>query len=266
MRRLNRNGIAAVGALAIALGISTTATAVDGVIEINDTKASVGSVTGGDAPGYPVTISASGSYVLTSNLRGTLTFGTNFIDVTADDVTIDLNGFTIECITLVIGGPAIPCTLSTGNGIDAGEHRGLTVLNGTVKWMGNDGIVAGEGARLQGLHLIQNDRYGAFLDETAVVVETEAGQNGDAGLRLSAGSTVAHSTIHRNGKGIIGTGGLHVVQNAIYANTGYGITSLNGGSVGMGMNTLWGNNGAGAETDGLDVQIGWNQCGNGLCP
>jgi len=96
--------------LGLALGFATTAAAVDGVIEINSAKVAAGGVTAADTPGYPVTISKSGSYVLTSNLAATLTFGTDFIDVTTDDVTIDMNGFVLECITLVVGGPPIPCT------------------------------------------------------------------------------------------------------------------------------------------------------------
>jgi hypothetical protein len=42
--------------------------AVDGVIEINQSRALAGGVTPGDAPGFPVTISARGSYRLTGNL------------------------------------------------------------------------------------------------------------------------------------------------------------------------------------------------------
>jgi len=42
--------------------------AVDGVIEINQAKAKAGAVTAGDTPGFPVTISAAGSYRLTGDL------------------------------------------------------------------------------------------------------------------------------------------------------------------------------------------------------
>jgi hypothetical protein len=252
--------------LCVGLGLTTTAAAVDGVIEINATKASVGGVTAGDAAGYPVTLSQSGSYVLTGNLRASLTFATPFIDVTADNVTIDMNGYAIECRMIQIGGPAIPCTLSSGNGIEATEFRGLTVLNGTIKWMGQDGVAAADGARLEGMNLVENGRYGAFLGEAAVVVETRAGRNGDAGLRVSAGSTISQSAIFDNGKGIVAAGGVHVVQNAVYANTGLGLSSINGGDVAIGMNSFWGNNGAGAETDGSVFLIGSNQCGIGFCP
>ena len=44
------------------------ALAVDGVIEINQARALAGGVTAGDSAGFPVTLSASGSYRLTGNL------------------------------------------------------------------------------------------------------------------------------------------------------------------------------------------------------
>ena len=85
-------GPVALGVLALAL--ARPALAVDGVIEINQTRAVAGGVTAGDTAGFPVTISASGSYRLTSDLQvGT---SANFgITIGAADVTLDLNGFNI---------------------------------------------------------------------------------------------------------------------------------------------------------------------------
>jgi len=51
----------------------------------------------GDAAGFPVTISEVGSYRLTGNLS---IGSTDAIEITADNVTLDLNGFLIigpEC-------------------------------------------------------------------------------------------------------------------------------------------------------------------------
>ena len=55
-------------ALGLGLALASRAVAVDGVIEINTAKALAGGVTTGDTPGFPVTISESGSYRLTGNL------------------------------------------------------------------------------------------------------------------------------------------------------------------------------------------------------
>ena len=67
---------------------------VDGVVLINQAKALAGNVTPGDAPGFPVTLSRRGSYRLSGNLR--VARDTNGLEVAAEDITIDLNGFTIR--------------------------------------------------------------------------------------------------------------------------------------------------------------------------
>ncbi len=86
----------------LALVLARPAFAVDGVIEINQARATAGSVTAGDTPGFPVSINATGSYRLTGDLN--VPAGLDGIDVNSDDVTLDLNGFNI------VGG--------------GGEHRG----------------------------------------------------------------------------------------------------------------------------------------------
>src|SRR2546426_5014835 len=68
--------------------------AVDGVVLINQSNALAGNVTPGDAPGFPVTISVSGSYRLSSNLT-VPDANTNAIEIKTSGVTIDLNGFSI---------------------------------------------------------------------------------------------------------------------------------------------------------------------------
>jgi hypothetical protein len=73
--------------------LATSAGAVDGLVLIDQNHALAGSVTPGDAPGFPVTISQAGSYRLASNL--TVPAGVDAIQITANDVTIDLNGFSI---------------------------------------------------------------------------------------------------------------------------------------------------------------------------
>ena len=89
MRRMCALSIALVAAMAAA-----SAGAADGVSEINQARALAGGVTPGDVPGFPVTIDASGSYRLTGDLTAP-DLDTTAIGVTADDVTIDLNGFAI---------------------------------------------------------------------------------------------------------------------------------------------------------------------------
>src|SRR2546428_10232429 len=75
-------------------GLSCNMYAVDGVVLIDQNRALAGGVTPGDAPGFPVTLSVAGSYRLSGNLT-VPDANTSAIQVTADNVTIDLNGFTI---------------------------------------------------------------------------------------------------------------------------------------------------------------------------
>jgi hypothetical protein len=54
--------------LLLAALLPLPALGIDGLVEINQAKALAGGVTASDAPGFPVTLDAQGSYVLTSNL------------------------------------------------------------------------------------------------------------------------------------------------------------------------------------------------------
>jgi hypothetical protein len=107
------------GFVAIFLGLlASSALAVDGVIEINQAKAAIGGVTPGDTAGFPVTISAAGSYRLTGNLVADP--GTVAIEITAANVRADLNGFKVE-------------DQSSGSwAIIADQVKNLTLENGTV--------------------------------------------------------------------------------------------------------------------------------------
>ena len=108
--------------------------AVDGVVLINQTNALAGNVTPGDTPGFPVTITQPGSYRLSSNLN--LGYP-GAIDIESDNVTIDLNGFSIIgggiCYVDVngvftcegLGGAGIFTTSSAG-------YSNITIRNGFI--------------------------------------------------------------------------------------------------------------------------------------
>jgi hypothetical protein len=70
-----------------------------------------------------VTISQPGSYYLTQNL--TVTTG-DAIDIAADEVTLDLNGFTISSTAASATGTAIYLAKASGN-------TDITILNGHIK-------------------------------------------------------------------------------------------------------------------------------------
>lgn len=79
------------------LALASPSLAVDGRLEINQACADTGGCFAGDSAGFPVTLSKRGaSYVLTSDLSRTLNPLIHqtipFIQITAADVTLDLNG------------------------------------------------------------------------------------------------------------------------------------------------------------------------------
>ena len=113
----------------LTLALALPAFAVDGVVEINQTCAVNTGCFSGDAAGFPVTISQTGSYRLTSDLSQTTTTNhTIHITNTAQNVTIDLNGFSIQGPNSCSGGgSSITCTFVRGGGRDprppAGSRR-----------------------------------------------------------------------------------------------------------------------------------------------
>jgi len=134
---LGRAAAVAIVVVLAMLGGSAPALAVDGVIDIN--SAVVGS-------NFPFSITQSGSYRLTGNL--TVPSAKDGIDVTADDVTIDLNGFAI------IGSAG-----GVGNGSSSSNSE-VTVRNGSITGMGGNGIVLGNNATVADVHAIGNGGNG----------------------------------------------------------------------------------------------------------
>ena len=132
------------------------ASGAEGVLEINQTCMDRTGCFAGDAPGPGVRIdgSAGRSYRLTSDLSVNL--NTTAIVVAADDVTIDLNGFTIHSINSCTAGAVrgASCSASgigAGIAVDSTSRRGTVVRDGAVIGMGSDGIRLGAHARVHGL-------------------------------------------------------------------------------------------------------------------
>jgi hypothetical protein len=124
--------------------------AVDGVVLIDQNRALAGNVTPGDTPGFPVSITLPGSYRLSGNL--TAPAGSNGIEISADDVTIDLNGF-----RMAGGGPSTAID-------DTGSHQRLEIRGGTISGFG-DGI-----SMLTSNHVIVRDVRSTNLSSLSIVV------------------------------------------------------------------------------------------------
>jgi hypothetical protein len=224
----------ALGSLLV-LVVAGPAHAVDGVIEINQARVKAG---GGH---FPFMITQPGSYRLTSNLdvtetaarmTGVAAENTTAIQVTADDVTIDLNGFMIKgpCV-LPLSGIA-PCSpTGSGKGIDASAQTGVAVMNGILRGMGSSGVFLGPQSQAEKVRALSNGFRGIQAD---TVANCTANDNGDTGI---TGMSVATCVASRNG------------------NIGIGATTVTG-----------------CTADGNSINITangikcHNSCGGTLCP
>ncbi len=186
--------------------------AVDGVFEINQLCATTTGCFAGDAPGFPVTINATGSYRLTGNLN--ISDLTDPEDVTAIiisgfNTTIDLNGFGIIGPVSCIGTTVTSCTPSggTGHGIEVTNiniNSVTTIKNGSIRGMGLNGISS---------------------ESTAVVQHIRSINNGGVGIRALQRSKLTNNHVLRNGaEGIVG--GVIISDNIVHGNAATAITPI----------------------------------------
>lgn len=213
-------------ASAVVLAVSSApAYAVDGVVLINQNTATSGGLPGCPTGGtFPIIICNPGSYRLSGNL--TITGNTDAIDIKADDVTLDLNGFGIigpvTCDGDELGNPTTSCTGSAGAGVSSSNHR-ITIRNGVIKGMGF-GINLGRGSSL--------------------IEEIQAVQNGAEGIDAIA-SVIRRSTAVNNGRGGIFADTATISDNVVTGNHGVGIVASN--------STVIGNTSSGNGADGINV-------------
>lgn len=243
-------------ALMVPLALFAMASPVFAQKLFNQAKALAGGVSTGDAPGFPVTLSKAGTYKLTGNLT-VPDKDTTAIEVTASNVTLDLNGFSIF-------GPGEP---GGGSGIHSSASlRNITVMNGSVRGMGNDGVnLEGGLHRVERVHATEN-RAGITVGYSSLVIGCTAGHNRDNGISARASSVVRESTTVANNYGIVVGSGCTVLGNTSFSNTSYGLFAWEAGKgVGYLQNVFEDNNGGGAQVSG-GVQMGGNVCGTALCP
>ena len=106
-----------------------------------------GSAESGVGEGWPRAGLVTAQIGSGKGLAGNLTLvsvNNDAIQITANNVTLDLNGFTISGPVTCTTGPPFKCS-ATGTGIGIKDptrsRRNITMRNGTVRGMGNAGIV-----------------------------------------------------------------------------------------------------------------------------
>jgi hypothetical protein len=164
----------------------------------------------------PLTISSAGSYYLTTNLTGVA--GTNGITIVANNVTLDLNGFTLQGVLLASW---------TGLYV-SGTRTNITVRNGTISGWGQHGVFAGTFANLsenivfERLTVSANSGMG-IGGAGCAVRNCEASINGSYGIYVAPG-VVSGCFVLRNGQsGIyIDGAGSEIIGNTCKGNNATG--------------------------------------------
>lgn len=252
---------------------AATAFAVDGVVLIDQRAAMAGKVTTGDAAGFPVTISQPGAYRLTSNLT-VPDAATTAIQITADDVSLDLNGFAIIGPNTCSGNP-VQCTYSGGAGIGIMavapvgviSPANVRVMNGVVRGMGGHGIrMLGDGTVVERVHSLMNGGPGIVVGEGAVIdsmakynatgaavvgliVRGTVSTNNVFGIFIRPGGVASNNTAANNAVGGISLNNATAVGNTAYNNAGYGMEAVCPGA--LTGNTAYKNGGGNINTNGL---------------
>ena len=273
------------GSLALALSAPAPALATEGVLEINQTCAVNTGCFSGDSAGFPVTITAAGSYRLTSNLSVSDEH-TNVMTVAAHDVGIDLNGFAITGPVTCSGTP-LSCSHASGTGsgvvYSSSLFQGTALTNGSVAGMGSYGVQLGPQAVVTSLRARENRTAGIWVGNGSTVSENSAHRNGahgiyaagsstvsgnaaydngEDGIRASNGVIVSGNTANRNGiRGITAYAGSNVSRNVVYSNADAGIYAF--GSVTLSDNTANSNGGIGIYAGGGSVVSGNTVRSNG---
>lgn len=189
-----------IGAIAIVAGL-TSATAWAAPTRINSCQ----------------TISSQGSYVLTRSLNATALVG-DYLYITADFVTINLNGF-------IIAGPGFLGGVPSGHGIatDLGVSN-TTVRNGTVIGFNYGVFLSSGGSRVEGMRVVDSAFGGISVAHGAYVannIVTGSQSNSLPGISFTQGSTVINNVSRGNtAMGIDGNCPSTVVGNTATDNGG----------------------------------------------
>lgn len=183
----------------------------------------------------PFVIDKPGSYVLTSDLTGAP--GADGLIVTASEVTIDLNGFTLRGVEGSGAGIVVP---------DGAGVLRVAIFNGVVTGWGDWGIRlsrADGDTLLEGVEASRNGN-GISCPPSSIVRRCQALENADRGILVSFSSLVEDCTAFGNG-GI----GLTVADQCVANNC---TTSFNGGD------------GLAAFTSIVQSCVSWRNGGNGF--
>lgn len=160
----------------------------------------------------PYLITNAGSYYLTGNLTGVP--GTNGIMVLTNNVTIDLNGFTLSGVV----GSADGINVGNDGNLGGFATTNFTVINGMVQHWGGNGIQASEtyNGRFEQLHVTANGSYGIVVGKNSIALRCVSQSNGGTGIGTDGPGTLLDSCVSSaNGWDGIRVGGSSRAVNCI---------------------------------------------------
>jgi len=173
-------------------------------------------------------ITAPGSYYLTGNVAATA--NKNAIGIYANNVTLDLNGFTVEGIA---GNTGAVIVVAGDGSNPSGDPRGnVTIKNGTVRGGGGSGVLSQigvAGLRLSGVTARNNANIGFSIDGRVELENCSASDNGSHGFSLGTDAVVSSCIARSNGGDEFRAGAGSVFANCVADNAGGNGTGFNVG-------------------------------------
>jgi len=173
---------------------------------------------------FPLIITQPGSYQLIGNM--TVAAATNAIIIQADNVVLDLNGFTVRGNGAVAAGIA-------GIVATPASARSITVKNGSVYAFAGHGIsLAGRGHLVADVKAEGNASDGIFVSQASSVEHCTATGNGGNGIETSKACTIKDNVCSTNTvSGIRAGESCTVLQNTSASNGAHGINADQGSTM-----------------------------------
>ncbi len=171
---------------------------------------------------FPLVITQPGSYQLIGNM--TVATATNAIIIQADNVVLDLNGFTVQ---------------GNGGGAAAGivasstSARSITIKNGSVHAFAGHGIyLAGRGHLVTDVKAAGNASDGIYVSQASVVERCTATGNGGNGIETGKACAIKDNVCSTNTvSGILAGQSCTILQNTSTGNGAHGINADQGSTI-----------------------------------
>jgi hypothetical protein len=227
----------ALRAAVLAMSLPLAVCAAQGQTTIDQAKAAAGSVTPGDAPWFPITITEPGSYVLTGNLD--VPFNVNAIVIDAENVVLDLNGFEIRSMGVCERNATTGALICNGLPLSAQQQRDYSgvrvnrryavVRNGAISGFHGHGVYTYAGnLTLDGLRVHDNRYFGVLamgggntVTNSVLAMNKQSGlfgvsvlvdgvvarDNGEHGIEVSHGLVSRTVATGNRLQGLYGNGG-----------------------------------------------------------